>query len=71
LALLRDGYRPGPNTRVDGLKALALVQKNPHLYRFGRSNTFTIVFEKDAEITLPDLYRRTQHALALIAFVQA
>ena len=68
LALLRDGYRSNPNTRVDGLKALGLVQKNPHQYRFGRGNTFTIVFEKDADITLPDLLRRTQQALTAISF---
>jgi hypothetical protein len=67
LALLRDGYRPNPNTRVDGLKALGLVQKNPHLYKFGRGNTFTIVFPKDTEVTLPDLFHRTQAALRLIA----
>ena len=71
LALLRDGYRPNPNTRVDGLKALGLVQKNPHLYRFGRSNTFTIVFEKDSEVTLPDLLRRTQQALHLISYSES
>lgn len=67
LALLRDGYRPNPNTRVDGLKALGLVQKHPHLYRFGRSNTFSIIFEKDSEITLPEVYRKTHEALRLIA----
>ncbi len=67
LALLRDGYRPNPNTRVDGLKALGLVQKNPHLYKFGRGNTFTIVFPKDTDVTLPDLFHRTQTALRLIA----
>ena len=67
LALLRDGYKPNPNTRVDGLKALGLVQKHPHLYKFGRGNTFTIIFPKDTEVTLPDLFHRTQAALRLIS----
>jgi transcription-repair coupling factor (superfamily II helicase) len=68
IALLRDGYKPTPNTRVDGLKALQLVQQMPHRYRFGRSNTFSLIFEAPQEITFVDVYRRTADALRLIAF---
>jgi transcription-repair coupling factor (superfamily II helicase) len=67
LALLRDGHKANSNTRVDGLKALALVQKQPHLFRFGRSNTFSIMFERESELTLPEVFRRTQDALRLIS----
>ena len=68
IALLRDGYKPTPNTRVDGLKALQLVQQMPHRYRFGRSNTFSLIFETPQEITFVDVYRRTAEALGKIAF---
>jgi transcription-repair coupling factor (superfamily II helicase) len=68
IALVRDGYKPTPNTRVDGLKALQLVQQMPHRYRFGRSNTFSLLFEAPQEITFIDVYRRTADALRLIAF---
>jgi transcription-repair coupling factor (superfamily II helicase) len=66
LALLRDGYKPNSNTRVDGLKALKLVQKLPHQYRFGRSNTLSILFPKSEEVTIPDVFRMTQQALRLV-----
>lgn len=66
LALLRDGYKPNANTRVDGLKALKLVQKHPHQYRFGRSNTLSILFPKSEEVTIPDVLRMTQQALRLV-----
>jgi transcription-repair coupling factor (superfamily II helicase) len=68
LALLRDGYNPNSNTRVDGLKALKLVQKLPHQYRFGRGNTFSIIFAKDEEMTIPDVFRITQQALRLVEY---
>ena len=66
LALLRDGHKPNANTRIDGLKALKLVQKLPHHYRFGRSNTLSILFSKSEEITIPDVLRMTQQALRLV-----
>lgn len=67
IALLRDGSKPTHNTRVDGLRALQLVQQHPGKYRFGRGNTLTIHFEQATSITLPDVYRVTEQTLAGIA----
>jgi transcription-repair coupling factor (superfamily II helicase) len=67
IAFLKDGCKPNANTRIDGLRALTLVQEQPHRYRFGKSNTFTITFEKSNEITLPDVYRLTEQTLRVIA----
>lgn len=67
IALLRDGRKETPNTRVDGLKALALVQQNPAKYRFGRGNTLTIVADSAKENTLPLVYNQTEHILRAIA----
>jgi hypothetical protein len=67
LALRRDGYKPTSNTRVDGLKALQLVQRLPHLYRFGKGNTLSILFEKPEEISLNDVLRKTAEVLNYVA----
>jgi transcription-repair coupling factor (superfamily II helicase) len=67
IALLRDGTKPTLNTRVDGLKALHLVQQHPQRYRFGRGNTLTIQFENSATVTLPEVYRLTEQTLSRIA----
>jgi transcription-repair coupling factor (superfamily II helicase) len=69
LALLRDGHKPTSNTRVDGLKALKLVQRLPHLYRFGKGNTFSILFEKPEEVSLTDVFRKTAQVLSDIGHV--
>jgi transcription-repair coupling factor (superfamily II helicase) len=66
IALLRDGYKPTANTRVDGLKALQLVQQMPHRYRFGRGNTFSLLFENPKDMTFVEVYRRTNEALTRI-----
>lgn len=68
IALLRDGHKPTYNTRVDGLRALELVQKEPHRYQFGRSNTFTILFDRKKETTLAQVYTLTETALARIHY---
>jgi transcription-repair coupling factor (superfamily II helicase) len=47
ISLLRDGHAPNVNTRIDGLKALKLVQSAPHRYKFGKSNTLSINFTKE------------------------
>ncbi len=67
IALLRDGSKPTHNTRVDGLRALQLVQQNSSKYRFGRGNTLTINFDQAAEVTLPEVYRVTAQTLNSIA----
>jgi transcription-repair coupling factor (superfamily II helicase) len=63
IALLRDGHKPTANTRVDGLKALHLVEQMPHRYRFGRGNTFSLLFENPQEITFAEVYRKTAEVL--------
>ena len=68
IALLRDGLKPTANTRVDGLKALQLVHKEPTKYRFGRANTLTISFEALKDLTLPQIVSITERTLGLIAF---
>lgn len=68
LALLRDGHRPTQNTRVDGLKALALVQKQPSLYKFGRGNTLSIAFPPPHSPALPEVLRQASTVLRLIAY---
>jgi transcription-repair coupling factor (superfamily II helicase) len=67
IALLRDGSKPTHNTRVDGLRALQLVQQHPTKYRFGKGNTLTIHFDQAPTTTLPDVYRVTSQTLANIA----
>jgi transcription-repair coupling factor (superfamily II helicase) len=67
IAFLKDGAKANANTRIDGLKALTLVQEQPHRYRFGKANTLTITFDKSTEITLPDVYRLTEQTLRVIA----
>ncbi len=67
LALLRDGHRATQNTRVDGLKALALVQKEPNRYKFGRGNTLSISFVEERSPTLPDVLRIVSRVLQLTA----
>ncbi len=69
IALLRDGHKPTQNTRVDGLRALELVQREPHRYQFGRSNTFSILFDKHKSLSLADLYTLTEATLRRISFV--
>lgn len=66
IALLRDGLKPTTNTRVDGLKALQLVQQDPSKYRFGRGNTLTIVGDNPKESTLPQVFNQTASVLARI-----
>jgi len=68
IALLRDGHKPTHNTRVDGLRALELVQREPQRYQFGRSNTLTILFDKRSETTLVDVYALTEKTLQRICF---
>jgi transcription-repair coupling factor (superfamily II helicase) len=68
IALLRDGHKPTQNTRVDGLLALELVQREPQRYQFGRSNTFTILFDKQKGISLGQLYPLTESTLSKISF---
>jgi transcription-repair coupling factor (superfamily II helicase) len=63
IALLRDGHKPTANTRVDGLKALQLVEQMPHRYRFGRGNTLSLLFENPQEITFAEVYRKTAEVL--------
>ena len=69
LALLRDGHKPTQNTRVDGLKALGLVQQHPSLYRFGRGNTLSILLKEHKSMSLPDLIRTVTDVLQKVAFV--
>jgi transcription-repair coupling factor (superfamily II helicase) len=68
IALHRDGHKPTHNTRVDGLRALELVQREPQRYQFGRSNTLTILFDKRSETTLVDVYALTEKTLQRICF---
>ena len=68
LALLRDGHKPTCNTRVDGLKALQLVQRTPNLYRFGRGNTFSILFKDKTPPSLPELLRSVGEVLRKVGF---
>jgi transcription-repair coupling factor (superfamily II helicase) len=68
LALLRDGNKATPNTRVDGLKALRMVQQHPKQYRFGKGNTFTILFDEPKEITFLEVFRMTQRTLGALAY---
>lgn len=70
LSLLRDGHRPTSNTRVDGLKALKLVQKNPHKYRFGRGNTLSILFRDEAPPALPELFGEVSRVLREVQFLE-
>lgn len=68
LALLRDGHKPTHNTRVDGLRALELVQREPQRYQFGRSNTLTIIFDRQKDTSLGQVYARTESTLGKISF---
>jgi transcription-repair coupling factor (superfamily II helicase) len=68
LALLKDGYKPTPNTRIDGLKVLKLVQRLPHQFRFGKANTLSILFDQPQNLSLLDISRRTEEALRSVAF---
>jgi transcription-repair coupling factor (superfamily II helicase) len=63
LALLRDGCKPTTNTRIDGLKVLSLVQRKPQLYRFGKGNSLSIIFQDPERTTLVDVLRMTEQAL--------
>ena len=71
LALLRDGHKPTSNTRVDGLKALNLVQKHPHEYRFGRGNTLSILLKAEKQASLSDLIQQVAHVLREVQFDEA
>jgi transcription-repair coupling factor (superfamily II helicase) len=68
IALLRDGHKPTHNTRVDGLRALELVQREPQVYQFGRSNTLTIRFDKHKDISLGQVYSLTEATLSKISY---
>ncbi len=68
IALLRDGHKPTQNTRVDGLRALELVQREPQRYQFGRSNTFSLIFDKRKGLSLGDLYILTENTLRTISY---
>lgn len=73
LALLRDGHKANQNTRIDGLRALKLVQSEPHRYRFGKGETFSIIFDRSLGDSAPDLaliqiYDVTERALERIGF---
>lgn len=68
IALLRDGHKPTQNTRVDGLRALELVQREPQRYQFGRSNTFSIIFDKRMSLSLGALYTLTETTLRKISW---
>lgn len=67
IALLRDGHKPTHNTRVDGLRALELVQRDPQIYQFGRSNTFTIRFDRSKDLSLGQVYTLTESTLGKIS----
>lgn len=71
LALLRDGHKPTSNTRVDGLKALNLVQKHPHEYRFGRGNTLSILLKAEKQASLSGLIQQVAHVLREVQFDEA
>jgi transcription-repair coupling factor (superfamily II helicase) len=66
LALSRDGHKPTSNTRIDGLKALELVQRSPHLYRFGKGNTLSILLERSEELSLLNLLRNIERVLVAV-----
>jgi transcription-repair coupling factor (superfamily II helicase) len=73
LALLRDGHKANHNTRIDGLCALKLVQNEPHRYRFGKGETFSIIFDRSLGDSAPDLaliqiYDVTERTLEKIGF---
>ena len=67
IAMLRDGLTPTPNTRIDGLKALALVQKAPFRYKFAKSNTLTISFTEEESSDIHAALRGIQKTLTAIA----
>lgn len=67
LALLRDGTAPTTNTRIDGLEAIKLVQRNPHRYRFGKGNTLTILLQPADTASLKAVFDETARVLSLIA----
>jgi transcription-repair coupling factor (superfamily II helicase) len=69
IALLRDGFKPTANTRVDGLKALRLVEQQPHRYRFGRTNALTVMLPPDETVDLNAVVRQVEAALRLVAYV--
>jgi transcription-repair coupling factor (superfamily II helicase) len=71
IALLHDGRKPNANTRVDGLKVLDLVKKDPSHFRFGRANTLTIAIDENKETPLPHLARLTEGILHRISYTQA
>jgi transcription-repair coupling factor (superfamily II helicase) len=66
IALLRDGHKPTSNTRVDGLRALELVQREPRRYQFGRGNTLTIVLDQQKETSLHQVYTVTEGVLGRV-----
>lgn len=68
LALLRDGHKPTANTRVDGLKALQLVQREPQSFRFGRGNTLSLLLKDEASPSLTEIMQRAGEALQRVAF---
>jgi hypothetical protein len=68
LTLLRDGHKATQNTRVDGLKALQLVQKQPRKFRFGTGNTLAILFEKPEEVSLVDVFKKVNEVLSSVAY---
>lgn len=67
IALLHDGRKPNSNTRVDGLKVLDLVRRDPSHFRFGRANTLTIVTDENDKSPLIHVVRLTESVLSRIS----
>ena len=67
IAMLRDASPPTPNTRIDGLKALALVQKASYRYKFAKSNALTITFTQEESSDIHAALRAIQNTLHAIA----
>lgn len=68
IALLRDGHKPTSNTRVDGLRALELVQRDPRRYQFGRGNTLTVILDQKRETSLNQVYVVTEGVLGKVDY---
>jgi len=45
-----------------------MVEQHPRQYRFGKANTFTILFDSPKELTFLDVYRKTGQALSEVAY---
>jgi transcription-repair coupling factor (superfamily II helicase) len=69
LALLRDGYKATANTRIDGLKAARLVEKQPLRYRFTKSNTLTISLDSQEADDLHLALKQVERTLLAVSYI--